>query len=329
MGWSPRRLPQALLRPARTFTSDPPIALGLGVLAVVALVNAVVVLQGAGAIAAATTGTVAIENPDRPADWICEEATSEDPGTFDSYVDACENEPETVERSLSSYAHGAVSNVATLAFLGPLAAALSLSGGVALLYGGEASDDPSRRVSLLAVLGVTGVGFAPAVARYATRWWFVERATTGGFEPGTIEAAESSAVAALTPNSALYVGVVVATAVWSAYVWRAGWRAVLPDPDIRTDAAAVAGALLVVVAGTSPYRPPVGVGMTGFVLVVFGLAPLAAPRLVERIDLALDLIGTRGGENIEFEPWRIYLEQSVGFLLVAGGTVALGGLYLV
>lgn len=329
MDWSPRRLPQALLRPARAFTSDPPVAVGLAVLAVVALVNAVVVLQGAGAVAAATTGTVAVENPDRPSDWICEEATSDDAGIYDSYVDDCENEPQMVERSLSSYARSAASNTATLAFLGPLAAALSLSGGVALLYGGRASDDPGRRVSLPAVLAVTGVGFAPALVRYATRWWLVDRAAATGFEPGTIEAAESTAVAALTPDGALYVGVVVATAVWSVYVWRAGWRAVLPDPDVRVDGAAVAGGLLVVVAATSPYLPPSGVSMTGFVLVVFGLAPLAAPRLVERIDLFFDLIGTRGGENVEFKPWRIYLEQSVGYLLVAGGTVAVGGFYLI
>jgi|GEM_PF-984059 len=331
MDWSPRRLLQALVRPARAFASDarPPASVGVAVLAVVALVNTAVVLQGAGAVAAATTGTVAVDNPDRPADWVCEDATSDDDSIFDSQREACETEPETVQRSLSSYAQSAASSVAGQAFVAPLAAALALSGAVAMLYGGRGSDDPDSRVSLLAVLGVTGVGFAPALARYAARWWLVERDAASGLTSGTIEAAESTAVAALTPESTLYVGVAVVTAVWSAYVWRAGWRAVLPDPDLRADAAAVAGGLLVVVAATSPYRPPAEMVPLGFVLVAFGAAPLAAPRLVERVDLFFDLIGTRGGEDIEFEPWRIHLEQSVGFLLVAGGALAVGALYLI
>lgn len=329
MDWSPRALPLALVRPARAFAKNPPVSVGLAVLVVVALVNAAVVIQGAGAVAAATTGTVSVENPDRPGDWVCAEATSDDPGMYDAYTEACENEPETVQRSLSSYAYSAASDVAGLAFVGTLAAALTLSGGVAMLYGGRASDDPDSRVSLAAVLGVTGVGFAPALARYATRWWLVEREAAAGLDAGTIGAVESTAVAVLTPESTLYVGVVVATAAWSAYVWRAGWRAVLPNPDRRADAAAVVGGLLVVVAATAPYRPPADSTLLGFALVVFGTAPLAAPRLLQRVDLFLDLIGTRGGENIEFEPWRIYLEQSAGFLLVAGGTLAVGGLYLV
>lgn len=328
MDWSPRRLLESLLRPASAFASDPPVSTGLAVLAVVAVVNAVVVLQGAGAIAAATSGTVAVENPDRPADWICQEATDEDPGIYESHVDACENEPRTVERPLSSYARSAATNAAGWALFGTLGVALSLSGAVALLYGGRASDDPGRRVSLRAVLGVTGVGFAPALVRYAARWWLVERAAAAGFEPGYIEAAESTAVAALTPDGPLYLAVAVATAAWSAFVWRAGWRAVLPNPDRRADIVAVAGGLLVVGVATAPSRPPEGSVLLGLVLLAFGLAPLAAPRVVERIDIFFDLIGTRGGADIEFKPWRIYLEQSVGYLLVAGGTVAVGGLYL-
>lgn len=109
----------------------------------------------------------------------------------------------------------------------------------------------------------------------------------------------------------------------------AGWRAAIPGADRRVDAAAVAAAGAVVLAAAEPLHPGSEASMYGFLLFVFGAVPLAAPRVTERLDLRLDLIGTRGGEHVELKPWRVSLEQGVGLLCTLAGAVGLGGLFLV
>lgn len=332
MDWSLRRLARALTRPTAAFDESgvPPIRLGLGIVVLVAVVNAVVTTAGAGTIADAITGTVAVENPARPADYICEQALSGD-DFYEEYVDACRDQPATVEEPLAGYARDATSGLFALALFGPVAVWVAFSGLAAVVSGGKAPDDRTDRAFLTPVLAATAVGLLPSVVRYAARWYAVEQSVTGSLTPtpGTRAGARSLTVDALTPETTLYLAVVVATAAWSAAIWRTGWRAAIPDADRRVDAVAVAAAGVVVLAAVRPFYPQGEAAAYGVLFFVLGVVPLAIPRTLERIDLWFDLVGTRGGEHVEVKPWRIYLEQGTGLLLTLAGAVGLGGLLLV
>jgi hypothetical protein len=331
MNWSPRTLLRALRRPGRVFADEvPPGGVAVAVLLVVAVANAIVTAQGAGTVADAITGTVPVDNPARPADWICREATSGD-DFYEDYLDACRNQAPTVQEPLANFARDATGSLVALSAVAPAALAVALSGLVAVVSGGQAPDDPGERVRLAPVVVVTAVGSLPALLRYVTRWFAVEQSVTGRLtpSPGTADGVRSLTVDVLTPETTLYLAVVVATAAWSAAIWRAGWRAVIPGADRRVDAVAVAGGGFVVLAALRPFHPSGEAVAYGVLFFVLGVLPLAAPRVMERIDLWFDLIGTRGGEHVEVKPWRVYLEQGTGLLLVLAGAVGLGGLLFV
>lgn len=331
MDWSPRRLLRALRRPARVFADEvPPSGVVVAVLLVLAVANATVTAQAAGTVTDAVTGSVPVDNPARPADWVCERATSGD-DFYEDYVEACRNQPATVQEPLANYARDATGSLVGLAAVAPVAVAIAVSGLAAVVSGGKAPDDPGERVPLTPVVAVTAVGSLPALLRYAARWYAVEQSVTGSLtpSPGTADGARSLAVDVLTPQTTLYLAVVVATAAWSAAIWRAGWRAVIPGADRRVDAVALAAAGVVVLAALRPFYPGGEAAAYGLVLFVLGALPLAAPRALERFDIWLDLIGTRGGEHVEVKPWRVYLEQATGLLLTLAGAVGLGGLLLV
>ncbi|MFC3476513.1 hypothetical protein [Halobacterium litoreum] len=320
MDWSPLR---ALVRPERAFDEDVRARVGLAVVLALCVLNGVAATQGAGAVASATDGTVTVDNPDRPGDWICDEAATDD--FYENYREACANEPETVERSLSSYARPAADALAGTAFLAPLAVWLAVSGVIALAFGGASADDPSDRVRLSTVAAATGVGLAPAALRYAARPFFVERSLSD-YSPAGIESTRDAAAAAMTPESTLYALVVVATLAWSAYVWRGTWRAAIGTESRRVDAVAVGCAAVLSLSAFSPVYLGGGAAIYGILFLLLGGLGLAFPRVLERIELAFDLIGTRGGESVEPKPWRVYLEQVGSLLFVLFGAVAVGGL---
>lgn len=332
MDWSLRRLARALTRPTAAFADGgvPSIRLAVVAVAVVAVVNAAATAAGAATVTDAITGTVVVENPARPADWICEQALAGD-DFYAEYEDACRNQPVTVEEPLADYARDATSGLVALALVAPAAAWIAFGGLAAVLSGGSAPDDRTDRVFLTPVLAATAVGMLPSVVRYAARWYSVEQSVTGSLRPspGTAAGVRSLTVDSLTPETTLYLAAVVATAAWSAAIWRAGWRAAIPDADRRVDAVAVAAAGVVVLAALRPFYPGGEAVAYGVLLFVLGVVPLAVPRVTERFDLWFDLIGTRGGEHVELKPWRVYLEQGTGLLMVLAGAVGLGGLLFV
>lgn len=323
-----RTLLGAFVKPASALDDGLPFRVGATVVVLLCVANAVATAHSAGVVAANTHGSVTVDNPGHPPDWICDQPDTAE--QYERYQSACENEPETIDRPLSRYAGNAVGGLVWNALLAPLAVWLAVSGVLVLAFGGASADDPADRVGFSGVMAVTGLGLAPAVLRYAARPLFVERAVADwSVPPATVEGAKTAAVEAMTPEATLYAVVVVATVAWSAYVWRGGWRAVLDTTNRRADAVAVtaAGALAV------PAFNPVYFGPEAFpygvLFLLLGGVGLVFPRVLEHVQLAFDLIGTRGGDNVELKPWRVALEQGVSLLLVLGATLAVGGLYLV
>jgi hypothetical protein len=325
MDWSPRTVSRWFVHPEQGFREWLSLRSAAVVVLALCLLNAVLVSQAASAVAAATIGGTDVQNQHRPPDWICEEA--EPGGSFERYQDACETEPETVTRQFSAVAGNAAGGLVPLALLAPLAVWLAASGLFAVVMGGKCHDDPSDRVALTDVLAVVGVGLAPAALRYAGRTAVVERSLAGRtLVPASIEDAKRVAVDAMTPDSAVYIVVVVVTVAWSAYVWRGGLRAVIETESRRIDAAVVGVAVLLAVPAVRPVYLGAGAVGVGLALLALGLPAMAAPRAVERVELFFDLIGTRG--DVEVKWWRVALTQVIGLALVFAGALTVGGLML-
>ena len=320
MDWSPLR---SLVHPERAFSDAPRLRWAVVVVLLVGLLNVGMVVYSAGFVADATTGSVEIDNPDRPSAGFCEQS---DPGEFfDHYHDECANEPETITRSLSTYAAETARGLAPLAFLSTIAAWVAVSGVAAVTMGATTRDDPDDRVSFASVLAVTGLGFAPAALRYVARGLIVKQSVAvEGLAPATIDGARAAAVDAMTPQNIVYTAVVVATLAWSAYVWRGGWRAVFDTDDRRVTVLAVVSATLLAVQAWAPVY--VASWPYAIIFFVIGLPALVFPRAMERIDLAFDLIGTRGADDVELRPWRVGLKQAGGLVVVGLASVVLGAL---
>jgi len=56
---------------------------------------------------------------------------------------------------------------------------------------------------------------------------------------------------------------------------------------------------------------------------------LFAPYALAMLDIQTDLIGTRGGEDVEPALWRVHLTRLAGVGFTAAGVVMLGGAGLV
>ncbi|GAA0656726.1 hypothetical protein GCM10009019_20930 [Salarchaeum japonicum] len=300
---------------------------GVAVVVLLCALNAAGVLYASGVVADATTGSVQIDNPARPSETICEDAQSPGDFFYEYHHETCATEPATVQQPLASYAADAASDLAFAAFLVPFAVWIVVSGLLHVVIGGATADDYDDRVRFSAVLAVTAVGLAPTALRYLARPLVVEL-ETATLTPAGIDAARALAADALTPSSSVWLAVVAATAAWSALVWWQSWQAAFDVSSRRAGTiAGVAGACFLLSA-LAPVLVGGGAGVVGVLLVALGIPALAFPRDLERIDLAFDLIGTRGGENVEPKPWRVALQQVSGLALVAVGTVLLGGLAL-
>jgi len=324
-----RRVLRALVRPRAVFgdSRSVPFRVGLAVVVLLCALNAAGVLYASGVVADATTGSVQIDNPARPAETVCEDAQSPGDFFYEYHHETCKNEPATVQQPLASYAADTISDLAFAAFLVPFAVWAVVSGLIHLLIGGATADDYDERVQFSAVLAVTAIGLVPAALRYAARPLLVEM-ETATLTPASIEAARSLAADALTPNSPVWLALVAATAAWTAVVWWRSWQTAFGVSSRRAGTvAAVAGACFLVPA-VAPVQFAGSVGALGILLVAVGIPALAFPRGLENLDLALDLIGTRGGERVEPKPWRVALQQLSGLVMVAVGTVLLGGLAL-
>ncbi|WP_336037398.1 hypothetical protein [Halobacterium yunchengense] len=323
MRWSPRRVAELVAAPTDAL-EDVPLWAGAAVVIALCVLNAALASQAAAAVASATVGTTEVDNPDRPDEWLCDQADDE---FYEEYRDACETEPETVTRSHAEPAREAANGLVPVAFLSTAATWLAVAGAFAVAMGGRSPDALGERVSYTRVLAVTGVGFAPAALRYAARAFAVEQSLADrALSPASLDGARRLAVDAMTPESTLYAAVVLVTVAWSAYAWRRGLHSAFDRAGVGVDAAVAFAAVLLLVQAVHPVYLGGGALAPGFVFLLLGLPALVAPRVLERIDLFFDLIGTRG--DVELKPWRVLLEQLGGLAFVLAAAVAFGALAL-
>lgn len=306
---------RALVAPRRTFPEWTP---GLRTAAVAVLLlaalNAYGVAAGAEAVGDAVTGSVTVENPQRPADWVCE-----DPGT-DYQREQCENQPRTVERSLSRAAATAANGQVPVAFLAPIAAWLVV-GAFALVAvdGVDGEYGPA--------LAVAGWASLPAAVRYAARPVLVERAAATWSHPGSVDALQTAAQSFVTGTSlSAFTAVALVSLAWQWYVLGAGLQAAFDATRERAYAAAgvpVVG--LAVLATAGPTLVATGpAAFAGLFLLALGLVHVAAPRTLIAIETFFDLIGMRR-KHVEPKDWYVWTVRAGGALLATVGFAFVGG----
>ena len=231
-----------LLRPGRYFAER---ELNLfRVLVVVGLLVAAgpAAVYGVGWVLAANLdGTVTVDNPERPPDWVCEEDTGGSSVLDDENCDA----PREVERDVDAILWDAVDGLAAPAIL---AYPLVLVVLTLLLHAGAWLADADH--GLVPTFAVAAWGMAPTLVLLPVSVLGLALAldpvtVTSGSDPSTAIEPLLTQIRAVEPYGA--VGATL-SAVWGGVIWRSG---LVREQGIRdTDATVVAGlvALLVVVA---------------------------------------------------------------------------------
>ncbi|SDM53519.1 hypothetical protein SAMN04487949_1991 [Halogranum gelatinilyticum] len=316
-------LPRPLARlvaPHRAFGDDEnrtslPVALGLVLL--VAVVSTVSFSMAATPIAAAVDGTVTVDNPNRPADFVCQSQTDDGSGWNSDTPEAC-TEPEQLTRSLAGYAQSAVGGLLGPAFLTVVVGWLLAT---AWLYTLTGSGDEGLVTTLLGDTAWAGLPFLlPAVARPLVLGRTAETYRYGA----TIESVETTAVAVASgADSTVLFAVSVAALLWSGAVL-VGVAHRRRDLPLRGAGSLVAVPVGILVFAASAQQTP-GASQRAFVvggiMLAFGLPYALFPVALIRLSKRLELIGFRG--DVEPEEWYVNLHRygglaaaCLGFLLV-------------
>ncbi|RDI72226.1 YIP1 family protein [Halopelagius longus] len=317
-------LPDPLIRLFLPFRADDPANPALAAV----VVFAVAVLVGWSVSAtvpvfeAHVSGTVTVDNPERPADVFC------DGNDFESEIlngtpSACD-EPRTVQKSLGARAASTASGLVVpfglaVAFSWPVAAAVLW----ALTGASKASG------SFRDVLAGTGWGFVPFLLPAAARPYLVERAARTFAFPGTLDGVAAAVRSILVGfGSEPLTALSLAALAWSAYVFAGVARRVRGVSRGRAVAAAVGPAILLGVAsvvGNSLGPMPAQAVGYGVVLAALGAPFLVAPREVIEFNKQFELIGFRNTRSVEPEEWYVALHRFGGLAFVGLGYVLTGG----
>ncbi|SEH39328.1 Yip1 domain-containing protein [Halopenitus malekzadehii] len=229
----------ALLRPRRFFRSSPygdSLAIGIGVVLLVAIALTVGILALGVVFDATIDATVTVDNPDRPDDWVCKQLG----GDADSRMyEACQ-EPEQIDRDLGSMLREATSGFLHYGFLGVglwwlLAAGVVHVGARAAGGGGTIRDS----------LTVAAWALVPELLRLAVGisaiYYAIENTTIEAASP---EAFRDELLVAFAGIETPLLVVSVATIAWQWWILRGG---VTERHDVSTLAAGtVAGAFAVI-----------------------------------------------------------------------------------
>lgn len=321
---------RALIRPDRAFKSwRPSLQLAVAAVVMLALVNAVGVYVGAGAIEAAVSGSVAVDNPARPSDQMCEmheDGGLSDFSMADSITEVCQNEPRMIQQPLGPVAGDAASELSLAAGIGTLVWWLCIAAVFALFV------TPENRGDFSELLAVAGWGLLPAAVRYAARPVLVARAAESWSHPTMIDTLQPAARGfVIGADTVLFGGVVAVTLLWQAVIYTYALSAAESVSVQR--AAVVAGGLAVVPAclGLDGVGlPPANVAAISLLLVGIGVPSVVLPYQLTRLSEQFDAIGsTRRLRGVEPAAWNVWLTRAFGTAMLIAAVWLLGGPLLV
>lgn len=313
-----------LLTPHRAFDGDrTPLPVALGLVLLVAVVSAVSFSMAATPIAAAVDGTVTVDNPNRPADFLCEPQTDDNVDWNDDTPDAC-TEPEQLTRSLGSYARSAVNGLLAPTFLTVVVGWLLAT---AWLYTLTGSGDEGSVTTLLGDTAWAGVPFVvPAVARPLV----LQRTADTYRYGGTIEGVETTAVAVASgADSTVLLAVSAVALLWSGLIL-VGVAHGRRGLSLRSAAGLVAVPVAVLGLAASGRQTPGASQRTfvvGGIMLAFGLPYALFPVALIRLSKTFELIGFRG--DVEPEDWYVDLHRFGGLVAACLGFLLVGAPALV
>lgn len=222
-----------LLRPRRYFASRPPHFYKVMAVFGLLLFTGPLTVYGVGWVLTANVdGTVTVDNPTRPPEWVCEDTPSEG-STFDC------DEPAQVERNVDAVLWDVMDR-----FIGPafavypvvlLVLTLLLQGGVRLVDGSGGWFETFALAcwGVLPSLGAVGVSLAAL-------WLTVDPVTVSPTDDLSATLAPLEAqIRAVRPSR---TAATVVAALWGAAIWRAGLleRLGLPNAEATILAGLVA-----------------------------------------------------------------------------------------
>lgn len=311
----------ALVRPAVAFDGwrpDGRVVVALVLLCCVASAASIAVTGDA--VAAAVDGTVTVENPNKPPEWMCDGETAE-------YHDC--DAPATVERSLQAAAAGTLDGARVKAALVPLVWTLLLAGLLVMVLGLPGRGDGEVLDAFTDGVGIAAVAAVPGLLRAAARPLAVERSLAGWSHPQTLEGVRTAAVEALFPDGTLWLAVLVVSALWTAAILYYGTRGAFGVGPKGAGAVAAAGASTIgasaIMADGGWFGAP---GAMGLLLVVVALVGVLGSYSYITIAKTFELIGFSGSEKVDPRPWYVALHRIGAFVVLVVGFVLLDGIAL-
>lgn len=313
----------ALVLPHEAFDGWSP---GLRVVAV--LVIGLCAVSGASiafvgdAITDEVSGSVSVDNPDRPPEWVC------DGGDTAAFYNC--DAPETVQRSLETAASNAVGGATPKAAFAPLTWVFLIGGFLVLVTGRAGEGDGTAIAAFRDGLGVAALAAVPGLLRYVVRPIAVERAVTDWTHPGSLDGVRTAAVEQLFPEGTLWLVAVIVSGVWTAAIIYGGTAAVFEVG--RGRAALVAAVAFVSTAASAIFAnggwigAPIGFGL---LLVIAGILALLGAYTYITFSKDLELIGFGGSEQVTPEPWYVGLHRAGAVIGLALGFVLVDGIAVV
>lgn len=321
----------ALVRPDLAFDEwRPALRVVVGVVVVLAVVNAAGVFAGTLAIEGSVTGSVPVDNPNYPGDLLCEEDDASDLITaseaLDDAADACATEPRTVQRPLDSFVRNAASGALAAAFLVPVIEWLLVAGIVGLLVKSSDYEEFNE------LLTIAAWGTIPAVLRYVLRPAFVTLAVESWEYSGSIDALEAATRTFVTAvGMPLFTVVVAVTLLWQTAIYVVGFTKRTDTSLQRIAVICVLPALLLVATSAlGPTVPEPSVAGYALLFLLVGAPSVVFPYGITRLGERLDAIGsTTHWSDVEPAEWNVRLARVTGLLFLCIAFWLLGGVLLV
>ncbi len=318
-----KRYIRALFQPHEAFDRwAPRLRVAVGIIVVLCVLNGMSVAYTGGAIAGEVSGTVAVENPERPPDWVCEDSS------FDTYG-SCDA-PRTLQEPLQPAASDALNLVIVNAVLAPLAWVLLLAALFVLISGEVGKSDSDVLGTFSDGARIAALAAVPGLVRYLFRPVAVERALKDWTHPSSIDGVQTAAVNMLFPDGPLWMALVLLSGLWSATIVYGGARAFFESE--QTTAVLVAAIALITTTGSVVLTNDGWINVSsgiGFLLFVAGVAGLLGAYTFISISKSFELIGFSGSEGVTPRPWYVGLHRIAAVCALGLGFVWMDGLAVV